>query len=124
MASRPSATARFRFGFLAFGVWPLAAALATPAPDPIKLGEIEPLTGKEAAFGQQAHRGVQMAIAEINARGGVLGRPLVVVAEDNQSNPGDSATVAKKLVSREKVVALLCGGTSSNCLEEIGRAHV
>ena len=50
-------------------------------------------------------------------RGGVLGRPLVVVAEDNQSKPGDSATVAKKLVSREKVVAILSGGTSSNCLE-------
>ncbi len=85
--------------------------------EPIKLGEIEPLTGKEAAFGQQAHRGVQMAIAEINARGGVLGRPLVVVVEDNQSKSGDSATVAKKLLSREKVVALLCGGTSSNCNE-------
>ena len=93
----------------------LGASLS--AVEPIKLGEIEPLTGKEAAFGQQAHRGVQMAIEEINARGGVLGRPLVVVAEDNQSKPGDSATVAKKLVSREKVVAILSGGTSSNCLE-------
>jgi branched-chain amino acid transport system substrate-binding protein len=96
---------------------PASAASAASAAEPIKLGEIEPLTGKEAAFGQQAHRGVQMAIAEINARGGVLGRPLAVVVEDNQSKPGDSATVAKKLVSREKVVAILSGGTSSNCLE-------
>lgn len=85
--------------------------------EPIKLGEIAPLTGKEAAFGQQAHRGVLMAIDEINARGGVLGRPLMIVSEDNQSKPGDSATVAKKLVSREKVVALICTGTSSNALE-------
>jgi branched-chain amino acid transport system substrate-binding protein len=87
------------------------------AAEPIKLGEIAPLTGKEAAFGQQAHRGVLMAIDEINARGGVLGRPLLIVSEDNQSKPGDSATVAKKLVSREKVVALICTGTSSNALE-------
>ncbi|WP_438481397.1 ABC transporter substrate-binding protein [Oleiharenicola lentus] len=87
------------------------------AAEPIRIGEIGPLTGKEAAFGQQAHRGILMAIDEINAKGGVLGRPLAVVAEDNQSKPGDSATVAKKLVSREKVVALVCTGTSSNTLE-------
>ena len=101
----------------------LAAALfaftssAFSAGEPIKIGEINPLTGKEAAFGQQAHRGILMAVDEINAHGGVLGRPLVIVAEDNQSKPGDSATVAKKLVSRDKVIALLCGGTSSSCLE-------
>ena len=106
--------------FLAATFAPLAAPAlraAAPVGEPIKLGEIEPMTGKEAAFGQQAHRGVLMAIDEINARGGVLGRPLAVVVEDNQSKPGDSATVAKKLVSREKVVAILSGGTSSNCLE-------
>jgi len=97
--------------FLFFSVSAWAAA------EPIKLGEVASLTGKEAAFGQQAHRGIELAISEINARGGVLGRPLAVVAEDNQSKPGDSATIAKKLLSREKVVALLCTGTSSNCLE-------
>ncbi|MSU47514.1 MAG: ABC transporter substrate-binding protein [Opitutus sp.] len=97
----------------------LVLALAGPsrAADPIRIGEIEPLTGKEAAFGQSSRRGVQMAVAEINARGGVLGRPLVVVTEDNQSKSGDSATIAKKLVGRDKVVAILSGGTSSNCLE-------
>ncbi|MBC7365434.1 MAG: ABC transporter substrate-binding protein [Undibacterium sp.] len=92
-------------------------ALVARAAGPIKLGEVASLTGKEAAFGQQAHRGIQMAIDEVNARGGVLGRPLALVSEDNQSKPGDSATIAKKLLSREKVVALLCTGTSSNCLE-------
>lgn len=95
----------------------VASAATPPAGEPIKLGEISPLTGKEAAFGQQAHRGILMALDEINARGGVLGRPLVVIAEDNQSKPGDSATVARKLLSRDKVVALLGTGTSSNCLE-------
>ncbi len=95
----------------------LALAATAFAAEPIKLGEVGPLTGKEAAFGQQAHRGIVMAIDEINAKGGVLGRPLALASEDNQSKPGDSATVAKKLISREKVVALIGTGTSSNCLE-------
>ncbi|MBL9202923.1 MAG: ABC transporter substrate-binding protein [Opitutaceae bacterium] len=94
---------------------PLASGLI--AADAIKLGEVGPLTGKEAAFGQSAHKGILLAIAELNARGGVLGRPLAVVAEDNQSKPGESATASKKLLSRDKVVALLGTGTSSNCLE-------
>ena len=99
--------------FASLGLSPVEARAA----EPIKIGEIEPLTGKEAAFGQSAHRGILMALDEINARGGVLGRPLAVVVEDNQSKPGDSATIAKKLVGRDKVVAVLSGGTSTACLE-------
>ncbi len=95
----------------------LSPSVSAAAPDPIRLGEISSLTGKEAAFGQQAHRGILMAVDEVNARGGVLGRPLVLLAEDNQSKPGDSATIAKKLVSRDKVVALISSATSSQCLE-------
>src|SRR5206468_2960455 len=87
------------------------------AAEPIKFGEIEPLTGKEAAFGQSSHRGVVLAIEEINARGGVLGRPLELITQDNQSKPGESATIAKKLIAREHVVAIINGGTSSQCLE-------
>ncbi len=95
----------------------LFLAALTRAVEPIKIGEIEPMTGKEAAFGQSAHRGIMMAVEDINARGGILGRPLQVIVEDNQSKAGDSATIAKKLIGRDKVVAVLCGGTSSNCLE-------
>lgn len=110
---RARRVARLLFGAaLGFG---LAATLA--AADPIKLGEIHPLTGKEAAFGQATQKGIRLALEEINARGGVLGRPLVTVAEDNQSKAGDSSTIAKKLIARDKVVAILCGGTSGNCLE-------
>jgi branched-chain amino acid transport system substrate-binding protein len=110
----PAAAARLaRTLLVSVALLPFASAAA----EPIKLGEVASLTGKEAAFGQQAHRGIQMAIDEVNARGGVLGRPLAVVAEDNQSKPGDSATIAKKLLSREKVAAIICTGTSSNCLE-------
>jgi len=96
---------------------PSSTAAIAAAPEPIKLGEFGPFTGKEGSAGQLSHRGVQMAIDEINARGGLLGRPVVVVHEDTQSKPGESATIAKKLVSREKVVAILSIGTSSECLE-------
>ena len=117
MSSRPSASACRLFGILAFGVWSFVAALAAVAAEPIKLGEFGPFTGKEAALGQLSHRGVQMAVDELNARGGLLGRPVVVIMEDNQSRPGDSATIAKKLVSRDKVAAIISTGTSSHCLE-------
>lgn len=106
-----------RTRWLVAGALLLASVLLARAAEPIKIGEIGPFTGKEAAFGQAGHRGVQMAVDEINARGGILGRPLVIVSEDNQSKSGDSATIAKKLVNRDKVVAVVCTGTSSNCLE-------
>jgi branched-chain amino acid transport system substrate-binding protein len=95
----------------------LTPARAANAAEPIKLGEVGPLTGKEAAFGQSAHKGIALALEEIAARGGILGRPVVALTEDNQSKPGDSATVAKKLVSRDKVIAIIGTGTSTNCLE-------
>jgi branched-chain amino acid transport system substrate-binding protein len=47
----------------------------------------------------------------------VLGRPFQLVTEDNQSKPGDSATIAKKLISRDRVVGIIHGGTSTQCLE-------
>ena len=60
----------------------------------IKIGEYASLTGKEAAFGQSSHKGTVLAIEEMNAAGGVLGRQLELVSEDNQSKPGESATIA------------------------------
>ena len=84
-----------------------ALAGALHAADPIKIGEFASLTGKEAGFGQTSHQGVVLAIEEINAAGGVLGRPLELVYEDNQTKTGESATAAKKLISRDKVVALI-----------------
>jgi branched-chain amino acid transport system substrate-binding protein len=84
-----------------------AMALGAHAADTIKVGEYGSLTGKEATFGQSAHKGIAMAFEEINAAGGVLGKKIDLLTEDNQSNQGESATVAKKLIARDKVVALL-----------------
>jgi branched-chain amino acid transport system substrate-binding protein len=94
-----------------------ASLLAAPAQETIKVGEIASLTGKEAAFGQSSHKGTILAIEQIDAAGGVLGRSIELLTEDNQSKTGESVTAAKKLISRDKVVALLGEVASSRSLE-------
>jgi branched-chain amino acid transport system substrate-binding protein len=83
----------------------------------IKVGEYASLTGKDATFGQSSHKGIVMAFEEINAAGGVLGQKLELISEDNQSKAGESATVVKKLLARNKVVALLGEVSSGRSLE-------
>jgi len=99
----------------------LAAALllgsCAKQSETIKIGEYGSLTGKEATFGQSSHKGIIMAFEEINAAGGVLGKQLELLSEDNQTRPGESATVAKKLLTRDKVVALLGEVSSGRSLE-------
>jgi branched-chain amino acid transport system substrate-binding protein len=95
----------------------LATSLRAAEPPPIKVGEFASLTGKEAAFGQSSHKGTLLAVEEINAAGGVLGRKIQLITEDNQSKAGESATIAKKLISRDKVVALIGEVASMRSLE-------
>ncbi|HVU34036.1 MAG TPA: ABC transporter substrate-binding protein [Opitutaceae bacterium] len=97
----------------------LAALLAAGAhaADAIKIGEFASLTGKEATYGQASHQGTVLAVEEINAAGGVLGRRLELLSEDDQSKPGEAATIVKKFISRDKVVAVLGEVASSRSLE-------
>src|SRR5688572_28349091 len=67
----------------------------------ISIGEFASLTGKEAAFGNSSHKGTLLAIEELNKAGGVLGKQLKLVTEDTRSTPGESATVVRKLISRD-----------------------
>jgi branched-chain amino acid transport system substrate-binding protein len=83
----------------------------------IKVGEFASLTGKEAAFGQSSHKGTLLAIEELNAAGGVLGKKFEHIFEDNQSKAGESATIVKKLISRDKVIAVLGEVASGRSLE-------
>ncbi|NOS72672.1 MAG: ABC transporter substrate-binding protein [Verrucomicrobia bacterium] len=85
--------------------------------DTIKVGEFASLTGKEATFGQSSHEGTLLAIEEINAAGGVLGKKLQLLTEDTQSKSGESATVVNKLVSRDGAVAILGEVASTRSLE-------
>ncbi len=75
--------------------------------NPILVGEFASLSGSEATFGTSSHEGTLMAIEELNAKGGVLGRQFDLKTEDNLSKAGDSATIANKLIFKDGVVAML-----------------
>ncbi|MES2996112.1 MAG: ABC transporter substrate-binding protein [Verrucomicrobiota bacterium] len=85
--------------------------------DTIKVGEYASLTGKEATFGTSAHEGTLLAIEEINAAGGVLGKKLELLTEDNQTKAGETANAVNKLISKDGVVAVLGEVASSRSLE-------
>jgi branched-chain amino acid transport system substrate-binding protein len=103
-------TRRRFFALAAAGL--AAAALAGPmggagAAEPIKVGEINSYT-RLPAFTLPYRNGWQLAVDEINAAGGVLGRPLEVISRDDGGKPGDAVKIAEELVSKEGV-ALLAG---------------
>ena len=83
----------------------------------IIVGEYASLTGKEAAFGQSSHKGTALAVDEINATGGVLGKSIRLITEDNRTTPGESVTIAKKLITRDHVIAVLGEVATTRSLE-------
>lgn len=95
---------------LALNIAVLAVAFGQPAAvsaDPIKIGVNMPLTGAFSASGTFVANGARIAAEEINAKGGVIGRPLELIVEDNKSNPTEAAAVAEKLVVRDKVSVMM-----------------
>lgn len=95
----------------------LVSVAALRAQDTIKIGEFASLTGGSASFGQSSHKGTQLAIDELNAAGGVLGKKLQLITEDDQSQAGQPATIVQKLIAQDKVVAILGEVASSKSLE-------
>src|SRR6187455_2869857 len=83
----------------------------------IVVGEFASLTGKEATFGVSSHEGTLLAVEELNAAGGVLGKKFKLLTEDNQSKPGESANAVNKLIAKDGVVAVLGEVASSRSLE-------
>src|SRR6478752_8721776 len=79
----------------------------------IKIGVNEPLTGAFAASGTYVVNGAKIAADEINAKGGVLGKKIELVIEDNKSNPTEAAAVAEKLITSDKVPVLMGAWGSS-----------
>lgn len=77
------------------------------AADVLKIGEIEELTGVYAAVAEDQKRGSALAVDWWNRKGGVMGRKVQVLVEDNQNNPGVSVEKARKLVNEDKVAALV-----------------
>src|SRR5215210_8933466 len=79
----------------------------------IKICVNEPLTGAFAASGTYVVNGAKIAADEINAKGGILGKKLELVIEDNKSNPTEAAAVAEKLITSDKVPVLMGAWGSS-----------
>ncbi|MEM1583020.1 MAG: ABC transporter substrate-binding protein [Candidatus Bathyarchaeia archaeon] len=87
---------------------PTPTPAPTPAPrPPIKVGLVLPLTGPAAKLGQRGVDQFMMAVEEINGAGGVLGRPINVIIEDDEGNPDKFLTVVKKLIEIDKVDLLM-----------------
>src|SRR2546422_1594925 len=83
---------------------------------PIKIGVIEPLSGPVAASGNYVRMGAEIARDWVNARGGVLGRQINLLIEENKSDPKEAATAAEKLIVRDKVPVIMGAWGSSMTL--------
>ena len=88
------------------------AAVLPVAAQTIKLGELNSYK-VFPAFLEPYKKGMELALDEVNAAGGVLGRKLEIVSRDDNGTPGDAVRVAEELMSREKVVMLM-GTYASN----------
>jgi branched-chain amino acid transport system substrate-binding protein len=84
--------------------------------DVIKIGEVGSMTGSEATFGISTHEGIELAISKQNSSGGVKGKKLELIALDNQGKPEEAAIATRKLITQDKVVALLGEVSSSRSL--------
>jgi branched-chain amino acid transport system substrate-binding protein len=94
----------------------MAVAVFVEAQAPIKLGVIQPLSGPVAASGNYVRMGAEIARDWLNARGGINGRKVELVIEDNKSDPKEAASAAEKLIVRDKVPAIMGAWGSSMTL--------
>ncbi len=104
------------------GPTPIPTPVSTPVAEPddplaIRMGVFLPLTGSQATFGQAALNGAALAVARINAAGGVLGHPLRLIVRDTRSEAGISGGEARDLVTKEHVAALIGEMASDRSME-------
>ncbi len=93
-----------------------AAPAAAKDTDDIVIGEVGSLTGSEAAFGISTRNGIELALEEANAAGGVKGRKVRVIVYDDQSKPEEAASATTRLITQDKVKLILGEVASSNSL--------
>jgi branched-chain amino acid transport system substrate-binding protein len=99
---------------------PTSSAPGRPTGEPIKIGGIGPLSPPGTpALGEEIMRAFQLRIDEINAAGGLLGRPVELVFEDSGGAPEKGTAAMEKLISKDKVVAISGEGHSSAFLAEM-----
>ena len=93
----------------------LAAAASLPAPsrgqaqEPIRIGAVLSVTGAAAGLGVPERNGAVVAEKTINAKGGIKGRPIRIIVEDDTSNPDTAVTKANDLIFNQKVVTVFGG---------------
>ena len=83
------------------------------AEEPIKIGVMYPLTGGGAVYGVPAMAGHQLAVEELNAKGGILGRKIESVERDDKLNPATASSTMKELITKDNVDIVLGGLASS-----------
>jgi branched-chain amino acid transport system substrate-binding protein len=103
---------RLLFGALVLLAFPIHTNLAQ-----IKIGAVTCLTGALSTFGVSSIQGAKLAVADTNAAGGLLGQPVELIVEDNGSRAGEAATITRKFIAQDKVVAILGDLTSSATME-------
>jgi branched-chain amino acid transport system substrate-binding protein len=84
--------------------------------DTIKVGVYGDLTGQTSSFGQSTKNGIELAVEEINKAGGINGKQIQLVIEDDQGRPEQAKTVVSKLINQDKVIAVLGEVASTNSL--------
>jgi branched-chain amino acid transport system substrate-binding protein len=97
---------------LVFGMstlWPLMASAA----DPIKIGFPIPLSGPTAVYGEPVLKGAEMAVSEINAQGGVLGRKLELLSRDSKASADEAVRLSRELIIKDNVDFLVGTLTSA-----------
>lgn len=84
--------------------------------EPIVVGHYASMTGSEATFGVSTDNGIKLAVEEINAAGGIKGRQIKLITYDNQGKAQEAATVVTRLITQDKVVAILGEVASSRSI--------
>ena len=90
--------------------WPVSAA------DDITVGAVTPLTGKLSVYGEGFQKAMLLALAEVNAAGGINGKPMKIVFEDNNSTSKGSVSAIQKLITVDKFPVIFGPAASSNFL--------
>ena len=87
---------------------------AAKVSDEILIGEYGSMTGSTATFGIGTHKGIMIAVDEINDKGGILGKKVKILLEDDQGDAKQANNAVLKLIKRDHVVAIL-GEVASSC---------
>src|SRR5690606_38543955 len=91
--------------------------------DTIKIGANLELSGNVASYGQSILEGIKLAVEEINNDGGIDGKKIEIVEMDNKSESAEAVSVATRLISEEKVLAIIGSATTGNTAAQIDIAN-